>query len=57
MGSGVGLFELIFIETDEARMQVSILRPLHEIVISYPLDTPKTFGEESKYIPHPIFKK
>ena len=47
MGGG-GQFELIFIATDESRMQVSILRLLHEIVISYPLDTPKTFGEESE---------
>ena len=30
-GKGGGQFELIFIATDESRMQVSILRPLHEI--------------------------
>ena len=33
---GGAQFELIFIATDEARMQVSILRLMHEIVISYP---------------------
>ena len=45
---GGGRFELIFIATDESRMQVSILCPFHDILISYPLDTPKTFGEESE---------
>ena len=45
---GGGWFELILIATDESRMQVSILRPLQEIVISYTLGTPKTFGEESE---------
>ena len=52
---GGAQFELIFIATDEARMQVSIHRPMHEIVISYSLDNPKitldnpkTFGEEFK---------
>ena len=33
---GGAQFELIFIATDEARMQVSILRLMYEIVISYP---------------------
>ena len=37
-----------FIATDEFRMQVSILRHLQEIVISYSLGAPKTFGEESE---------